>query len=289
MDGATCIFCVAPSSKSGEHVWPLWFLRMFNDEGPFHLEVGGEPHLKKNRTLRTTANLEGLRVPMCQPHNAILNQRFEEPAKPIIRSAKQGVTDARWQNLTAAKVGSMASWVIKVGLLSKHPRATFDNPAMDAQLERWSDFDSELFDWLVTGAPVPSDLTVFASFASSLVDPDPAGTLHVPGIIRADGVTRMSRHVAFGFLDLSFDVLYHPMRRVRHPLVPGRAVEVWPASVTGSDLQALTPSHSRDVRFVVSGSLELMPHSRRDDVPPIAVDTDMNALVKSGVVRSHSI
>jgi hypothetical protein len=45
MKGKSCVLCGAPSSKNGEHVWPLWFLGMF--KGPFHLEISGVPHLKR--------------------------------------------------------------------------------------------------------------------------------------------------------------------------------------------------------------------------------------------------
>lgn len=289
MEDATCIFCESPSTKSGEHVWPSWFLRMFSDEGPFHLEINGNPDLKRDGDLRTTSSLEGTRVPMCQPHNAALNRRFEEPAKEIIRSAKPRNADSRWQTLSADDVRAMAEWVIKVGLLSKHPAATFDNPSMDEQVERWAAANSDLYEWMVTGAPVPDQLTAFASFQSHLVDPDPVGILHVPRMVTEAGVTRISQHVAFSVLDLSFDLIYHPARRIEYPHVPARAIEVSPARASGHDLQMLTPSHPSDVRIVVSGSVELLPDRLGRDLPPISVDTDLSALVGSGLVRVASM
>jgi hypothetical protein len=211
--GSPCVLCGSPSSKNGEHVWPSWFLKTFEAQGPFYTEVNGEPQKKKDGTVRKFTALQGTRVPMCANGcNSVLNDRFEVPVKDVVRAAKSRNADERWGALTVEEVRSLVLWVLKVGLLSKHPAAVFDDPAMNGQVHLWDDADPVLYGWMRNGSPPPEGLTVLVGFESRDVDENPVGTYFIPTEFVTSEGTFTARVVLFGVLDLSFTVLFHPQQ-----------------------------------------------------------------------------
>lgn len=286
MEGRTCVFCDAPSSKSGEHVLSMWLIRMFHGQGPFHMEVNGEPQFTKRGSLRTSSALQGARVPCCEGHNRVLNGRFEA-AKDIVRPAAERPADSRWSGLSEHDVTTLAEWVLKVGLLSKHPAATFDDPVMNERSERWNDADPVLYDWMVSGDPAPRWLSLFASFQSNDVPQRADLLIHVPKLTVVDDTSHVARCTHLGVLDLTFDVLYHPLRSVVHPLAPQGAFEVVGGSATGAGLNALVPRNPRDLRFLVSGSIAVRTGVDPADLPPIG-EAEPDDLFEMGLVTMVS-
>jgi hypothetical protein len=85
-EGMQCVFCPNPSSKIGEHVLPRWLLERFSEsEGPYTLLRNGQPVLTKRGDPRTQASIGSITLPVCETCNAMLNRRFEEPAKDVVR------------------------------------------------------------------------------------------------------------------------------------------------------------------------------------------------------------
>jgi hypothetical protein len=82
-----CVFCnTGRSGRKGEHVLPRWLLKMWSAEsGPFTLFRDGEPVRKRDGQVRTETSATRFSLPVCSECNGVLEERFEAPAKPLMR------------------------------------------------------------------------------------------------------------------------------------------------------------------------------------------------------------
>jgi len=86
-DGEACVLChVRASSPTGEHVWPLWLLRRFPPKKGYTWWIRGKPLLNRDGQPRQQESVDKVKLPVCSRCNGILARRFEQPAKPLIRS-----------------------------------------------------------------------------------------------------------------------------------------------------------------------------------------------------------
>src|SRR6056297_1156078 len=109
-----------PYERSG-----LTDVRLFGP-GPYTMHISNEPTRKRPLAdgapgpVRSQTSLMGSRVPMCTDCNALLNQRFEAPAKDLIRTLIPPDILHVWPCFTAEETSAVALWLFKVGLLLKH-------------------------------------------------------------------------------------------------------------------------------------------------------------------------
>jgi len=83
-----CVICgIRPAVGKGEHVWPAWFLKDADAAGPpsFGWSSNGKALLNRDDTPLHLAQRQRVLVPACESCNAILNTRFEAPAKKVVR------------------------------------------------------------------------------------------------------------------------------------------------------------------------------------------------------------
>ena len=86
-EGKTCVLCqVRASSRTGEHVWPLWLLKAFPPGRGYTWWINGEQLLNRDGQPRKQEAVDKVKLPVCSACNSILSRRFEQPAKPLIRS-----------------------------------------------------------------------------------------------------------------------------------------------------------------------------------------------------------
>lgn len=284
-----CVVCqAAPSSRSGEHVWPMWFLRMFDGEGPFHVEVDGVPQVKRDGALRTHTNLQGTRVPMCTACNEALGNSVEVSAKDIIRSARDDDADSRWMGLDREAVAAVAEWFAKVALLSKHPDVSHDDPVMDRQADRWDHADPALYSWLAEGTGLPDGVSIFASRKHDNAPERPAGRIRLPRLVQWPSGSQALHHTEIGVLDLSIEIVHHGAWSIQHPRLGNGYVQLWPDPPNGAALAALEFVNPDDLRYLVSGEIELWPGVDIADLPALAVDLDWFRFVSAGLARMVS-
>lgn len=230
-----CTLCTEPSTRRGEHVWPLWLIGDFEGEGPFYSEKAGRPYTKRDGvTVARFQALPGTHVPMCQECNGRMNTVIEEPAKPVVRKVMPWSASHSWPVLTPDEAAALGRWFLKVGLLLSHPKASDDNPqvATDKASGRPADFDPEWIGWLMSGDDPPADFTVYACRRSLDHETPWAGDkqrLLLPKRIIIDGVHRQYMTRSFGIRGVDVSIVFHPGWPIDHPLVTeARAAVLWP-------------------------------------------------------------
>lgn len=231
--GKTCILCPNPSSRVGEHVWPLWLLGDFATEGPFTTDKNGAAVTKRDGvTPWTSVGLPGSHVPMCSDCNARLNRTIEERAKPIVRDLIAWADGSPGGQLAAVDTASLVPWLLKVGLFGSHPELVRDNPRLPtAADDLFESFDPAWVAWMTAEVPPPDDFSVFVSRRARLTEPPFTGEKVVVPLpdVSVDGrpLNFMSR--SFGFRGLNATIVWHPGWPMLHPLVEsGEAVRLWP-------------------------------------------------------------
>jgi hypothetical protein len=251
-DGLTCVLCgTHPSSSTGEHTEPRWFMKAFPaSDGPWVTYKGSRRVRKEDGTVRPPQS-SALRItlPVCKVHcNAELDRRFEKGAKPVVRRLLGGDLA-----LCAADSYTFALWVLKTWLLTAHPAAVASDPGWPTSDWDLSTIPEDIFGWTVDGRPPPAGLSVWMTrrTKSLRIEKRPGIRVPLPTVV-ADGTTvrfhsfaRGIRFLEAGFLDV--DLVYHPGWDVEHPLASeGRAVQLWPRdSADELDLGAV-PLEDRD-------------------------------------------
>lgn len=147
-------------------MWPRWFLKQFADKGPFAADRAGEPYVKRDdmTPVRVEA-LPGAHMPACQACNSVLDTKIERPAEPVVKRILEHGDSRDDLALSADERGSVARWLLKVGLLSAHPQAVHDHVGVNRDENRFA-FASVRPEWLEgmsRGVEPPRGFSVFVT------------------------------------------------------------------------------------------------------------------------------
>lgn len=204
------------STRKGEDVIPAWF-KKHSGPAPFISYVDGKPAATHDGSPRQLSSLPGANVPMCRSCNSVLNRRFEQPSKDIIREL---VRSGRPPGESGTRLVTL--WLLKTALLLQHPDIAWDDPAATTTATRPRALPVELLDWMATGAVPPTEhLSLFVH-----VEDDNLPDRDIERLVVFSGCM-----VQFG-LDaaLQASVVHHPHQPViDHPgVVRDEAVRLWP-------------------------------------------------------------
>lgn len=184
-------------------------------------------------------------VPVCPPCNAILNTRFELPARPILR---QVLTQGWSVGFTTAEWRTVGLWYAKILLMLGHPEAAYSNDTISAGIVvRWATGSPDI-SWLFKGADPPGDLSLWV-FNASLTPAQPSHGVVVPRVVHTPGADPVTFHF-IKVVDVNgpcLTLLSHPGWPVKHPLVDqGQAWELLRDPPSSGNL-SLLPQLSDDV------------------------------------------
>lgn len=243
----TCVLCRArPSSRDSEHVLPTWFIvHFFPDENkPYSFEIGGRPVVKRDGSPWTHNNFTRVKLPCCTTCNNTLNERFEKPAKSII---KRLFADVSTVILNPNEAHIAGLWLLKTWLLQAHPAALYGSVPSVVIPQQWdlTMVPDDLYSWMVNDQPPPTGLSVWITRMRNSLPDDPAGhRIMLPTVI-ADGRTIQFQARRHGVQSLDVSLVYHPSWPIEHPLeADGQAVRMWPrsgGSVNIAELPAVNP------------------------------------------------
>lgn len=280
-----CVLCEnEPSTPSGDHSLPKWLLEDRFPVDEYTLERNGHPELKRDQvTPRTHDAFPRVTLPVGKRCNKTLNQRFEEPAKPLVRrvlNARSNVT------LAPAEAIVFALWTLKTWLLLAHPQG---RQAPSRLIHTHWDLDlvdHDLYGWMVSGEPPPDVVSAWITRASMTEGEGTPRRIALP-TIQADGKTIKFQALLFTLESIEVNLVYHPHWPIDFPLEhEERAARLWPRDSTSSlDLAALPLVSGNDTNWLVGprltfepgtyGSVQLEPLSSEDglfvDRAPIVV------------------
>ena len=284
--GQVCALChIRPSSTTGEHVWPVWFLELFPEsEGPYTRYVNGRADTKRDDvTVRTQTSAERVKLPCCSECNGILDQRFERFARPIVR--RLIVTDGHL-TLNAKEAGTLGLWLLKTWLLLAHPAARSSVPELTP--ERWdlAMVPDDIYGWTVNDGPVPSGFSVWVACEDrESVEKLPSRRIPLPTVV-VDGRTVAFQVFRCGVRFLDVTLAYHPGWEIAHPLeVEGRAVRLWPRSGALINFDALPPVATRDTVWMEGPTLTFDPGAfGASPLRPLGPDWDPMSSPPPGVL-----
>lgn len=229
-----CVFC-GGTPDSPEHVLPNWFLRLWDDTGPFTMRINNEPLRTRAGRLSTSLKMWRVILPCCRRCNGDLDRRFEKTAKGPLRQLLRDMRPIEDQDA----VSSTARWLIKTLALTSHPSA--NHTAFSARAERdrnrpWNNYPRAVLDSLKAGV-IPTDtslwLAVTEPYKPGLPDP-PFENVLLRRTTRADGLggCGRTRTMGFGLADgrvAWFQLVYHPLHDLEHPFEHHKLVtRLWP-------------------------------------------------------------
>ena len=294
-EGETCALCrTRPSSPTGEHVWPSWFLKQFGDsDGPYTRFINGRAETKRdNVTIRKQVSIERVKLPSCVECNSVLDERFEHSAKPIMRRLM--ATDGRL-TLNGDDAQTLGLWLLKTWLLLAHPAARGSNPGEFR--ERWdlARIPDDLYSWTVHDGPVPNGLSVWVVREDRYpVQAVRTRRIPLPTVV-ADGRTMGFQDFRCSVRFLDVTLVYHPGWEIAHPLeAEGRAARLWPSHGQPVNFESLVPVASRDTIWMEGPILTFAPGSfGAARLPPLGPGWDpmfppVPGVVHAGAPRLHS-
>jgi hypothetical protein len=272
-DDRTCVLCERrPSSPTGEHVWPRWLLKMFPiDDGPYTWSINGDPVLNRAGKPRTHQTSGAVKLPMCSRCNAVLIDRFEVPARQLVRSIFE--TDAH-VTFKGAQATTVALWFVKTWLLLTHPECQQSEPALIPP--SWVAVPENLYGWMINDEEPPAGLSAWIAREDPYLDAP--STRHIPlPIVVADGSRTEFQDLRMGVRSIEVSVVYHPGWRIDHPQeAEGQAVRLWPRQIDQPvDLGPLPSVAPRDMAWLKGPLLHFRDGAFADaDLPPLAPDFD---------------
>ena len=273
-----CELCRQQRKITREHVWPQWYLRDQDRTGPGPFpwtrngeaitNRHGEPIGPGERRMRVLLDL-------CRECNGTLDSRFEAPAREPLRRLFVAAGET---TLTADEAGAVGAWFAKTLLLLGHPHSRYANPRVDLDVVRFADDEipgQPFYDWLVTGQPPPSGLSVWLHRADLTSTKRPAYTVPLPHVT-ANGKVYAFTQLEVGLHGLSVTLVVHPGWPILHPLVAdGEAVQLLPGSVVGVDVSALPVLWPKLIKWTRS-RVELPPGVLgTDSLPPLPKAPDV--------------
>jgi hypothetical protein len=272
-EGKTCLLCqVRASSPTGEHVWPLWLLKAFPSGKRYTWWINGEQLLNRDGQPRKQEAVDKVKLPVCIACNSILSRRFEQPAKPLIRSVLDRDGNVV---LSGPHAMDVAGWFLKTWLLLAHPAARESDPAVTPA--RWDSASDDLYGWMVTNQPPPTGLSIWVTRRAE-EGPEPAVTQYIPlPTVIADGRTIQfsAKRAGVQFLDVS--LVYHPDWEIEHPLeLDGRALRLWPrAADAEAHFASLPPVHPKVMGWLKGPTLHFLPGALGSaNLPPLSPSFD---------------
>ncbi len=259
------------SGKDGEHVLPRWLLDMWPAKsGPFTIFRNGSPVLSRDGRVRSQTSSARFKLPVCQECNAVLNERFEEPAKPLVRRLFN-----RGPALTHNESQVIGCWFVKTWLLLAHPEVRVSDPGWP--LRPWQPVRQALYEWMISGSQIPAGLSAWL-MRIDREGPPAAATRHLslPTVI-ADGRTIEFQVLQFGLGSIDVSLVYHPMWPIDHPLVAEeRAAQLWPprdASIL--DVRGLALVRPREMAWLKGPSVHFQPNTYgKVSLHPLSDSTD---------------
>ena len=204
---------------------------------------------------------------MCQQHNAILNTRFGQPAKLIIRRLLGSSGNAL---LDAAEVEVAALWYVKTWILLTHPKVVWSQPGWDPR--PWEPAAIDLYGWMVSGQPPPLGLSAWAfKHGGRRVADDDVRRLPLITMV-VDGQTVQFQAMCLAQGAIEVQLAYHPGWEIDHPLErEHRAVRLWPRPSAGeADFAALSIVERGDVRWSQGSLLMFPPGTSPTGYPPLS-------------------
>ncbi|MFD4661505.1 hypothetical protein ACFWP2_38515 [Kitasatospora sp. NPDC058444] len=280
MASGNCVLCGAPVRSKGEHVFPTWFLKRYDGQGPFTISVGGKPVAKRNGKVERD-QMSRVMLPVCGSDsrndcNKRLNDVFENPGKPQVRAVLDDL-----QPITGSEVLPFVRWVAKTLVLHAHPLARDSEIGLlNIEGRRPLVLPESLLRTMRDTAMLPDDLSLWMG----VVDPDGAPVampefepIHLPDVDRPDGVGGESGGTLLGFSlpgdkQVLFQLLFHPLCDVSNPFESaGLMTRLWPAPPAVLDITALPvldeEAGSIMGQWVVTGgiSISLQPGERWPD------------------------
>lgn len=275
---AVCPLCLTRPADSREHVWASWYLQDQDRRGPglFSWTRNGEPITNRDGDpIGPGDHRMRIMLSTCSTCNGTLAKRFEDPARTSLRRlfATEGHTA-----LTAVEADAAGAWFAKTLLLLGLPQSRYANPRVDRHAVRFADDETParpFYDWLVTGQPPPSGLSVWLHRADLTSSRRPRYTVPLP-YVTADGVTHAFTQSEVGLHGLSVTLVVHPGWPILHPLVAeGAAVQILPTPGRDLDLRTLPILWTKAIRWTrcrvelksgVFGSPHLPPLKKAPDV-----------------------
>lgn len=236
VDGA-CVFC-GGAPDSPEHVYPQWFLKIWDDTGPFTVEINGEPLRARSGQPVTSAKMWRIMLQCYGICNGDLDRLFEKPAKDPVRVLMRDVRPLDDQ----VAVLNAARWVVKTLALAAHPAA--NHTAFASRTEKgkkgrngpWEEYPRAVLDSIKVG-DIPADMSLWVAVTDpstpGLPDP-PFEEVFLRRTSRADGRggSGETRTTGFGLADgrvALFQLVYHPLHDLEHPFEPdGLVTRLWP-------------------------------------------------------------
>jgi hypothetical protein len=153
-----CVFC-GGTPDSPEHVYPRWFLGLWDDTGPFTVKIDGQPLRARSGHAAISLKMWRVMLPCCGICNGGLDRLFEKPAKDSIRVLMRDMQPLDEQTA----VLNAARWVVKTLALAAHPDANHTAFASHTEKGRnnpWEDYPRAILDAIKVGA-IPTDTSLW--------------------------------------------------------------------------------------------------------------------------------
>lgn len=269
-----CALC-NQDGDSREHVLPQWFLKRWDRQRQFTVDVNQQPLRSRKGTGSpvTSEKIWRVMLPLCQPCNTALNLQFEVQAKEPVRAALDRLTPLT----DPTDIHHVARWVAKTLALGAHPDTDHtvlasltedgladgdESPAPDWTNRKnrknpWIPFPQSVRDAIRNGE-LPSDLSLWVAITEKDKDglPDPNfETVYLGETQRNDGAggAGFSAHTSWNVGDISyhvenpgddrhvlFQLVYHPLHDFVHPFeASGFVTRLWPNPPSTLDLANL--------------------------------------------------
>lgn len=213
-----CVICgTRPEEGKGEHVWPAWFLKDADTAGrpAFAWSSNGQALLNRIDEPLHFDERQRLLVPACRPCNAILDTRFEKPAKDVVRR----LAPNSWTGVAETQEwAAMGLWFAKILLLATHPLAHHQHPEINKH-QIVGDWATKDYAWLIDGTPPPADLSLWAFRAEQKKGTSTAQVM-LPKVVQLDDGNIARFPMTMITLDgICLTLVYHPGWPIDHPLV----------------------------------------------------------------------
>jgi hypothetical protein len=228
------VFC-GGTPDSPEHVYPQWFLGLWDGTGPFTIKINGQPLRTCSGHPAISVKMWRVMLPCCGICNGDLDRLFEKPAKDPVRVLMRDMQllDDQTAVLNAAR------WVVKTLALAAHPEANHTAFASRTEKRRndpWEDYPRAVLDSIKVGA-IPTDMSLWFAITDpgrpGLPDP-PFEEVLLRRTSRPDGMggSGHMRTTGFGLADgrvAWFQLVYHPLHDLEHPFQSdGLVTRLWP-------------------------------------------------------------
>ena len=176
--GEVCVFC-GSASDAPEHVYPRWFLKLWDQAGPFTAKLDGELLRTRSGAPLTSSKTWRVMLPCCKSCNGDLDRFFEKPAKRPLRTLLRDVQPLE----DVADVRRAARWLVKTLALAAHPSVNHtafpSRSAMDGNgsISSWGEYPRIVLDSFKIDE-IPPDMSLWAA----VTDPSNPG----PAVSRGD-------------------------------------------------------------------------------------------------------